>query len=119
MQNAYALTPQEVLAEIRTRAKQDAGFKGFSAVRGEAFYKTKQGGDWSCSTCHGDNPSAQGKHAKTDKPIEPIAPSANPERFTSMKKVEKWFTRNCNDVLDRLCTSQEKGDLLTYLLTIK
>lgn len=119
MQNAYALTPQEVLAEIRTSAKQDAGFKGFSAVRGEAFYKTKQGGDWSCSTCHGDNPSAQGKHAKTDKPIEPIAPSANPERFTSMKKVEKWFTRNCNDVLDRLCTSQEKGDLLTYLLTIK
>jgi hypothetical protein len=110
LQPAFAETPVEVL--------DTAGFQEFSATRGKAFYESKHGSDWSCSTCHTDNPAAQGKHAKTEKPIKPIAPSANPERFTDMKKVEKWFKRNCNDVLDRVCTPQEKGDFLTYLLTI-
>ncbi len=119
LQNAHAETPLDVLAAIESSAKGDSRFKGFSATRGETFYKTKHGGEWSCSTCHTDNPAAQGKHAKTDKPIKPIAPSANAERFTDMKKVEKWFKRNCNDVLDRICTPQEKGDLLAYLLSIK
>jgi len=119
MNHALAETPQEVLSAIQANARESTSFKAFSAARGETFYRTKQGGDWSCSTCHTDNPAAQGKHAKTDKPIKPIAPSANGERFTDMKKVEKWFRRNCNDVLDRLCTAQEKGDFLTYLLTVK
>ena len=61
----------------------------------------------------------QGKHAKSDKAVKPLAPSANADRFSDMKKVEKWFKRNCNDVLERVCTAQEKGDVLAYLLTIK
>ena len=36
-----------------------------------------------------------------------------------MAKVEKWFKRNCNDVLGRVCTPLEKGDVLSYLLTVK
>jgi hypothetical protein len=48
-----------------------------------------------------------------------MAPAANAERFTDTAKVEKWFKRNCNDVLDRACTPQEKGDVITYLLTVK
>jgi len=84
----------------------------------EQFFKNKHGGEWSCASCHTDDPASQGKHAKSDKLIKPLAPSANPERFTEMKKVEKWYKRNCNDVLDRECTAQEKGDVLTYLLTI-
>jgi hypothetical protein len=119
LQPAFAETPVEVLAILKRSASDTAGFQEFSATRGKAFYESKHGSDWSCSTCHTDNPAAQGKHAKTEKPIKPIAPSANPERFTDMKKVEKWFKRNCNDVLDRVCTPQEKGDFLTYLLTIK
>jgi len=117
-QPAFAETPDEVLAAIKNSAAAMPGFQGFSAARGETFYKSKHGSDWSCSTCHTDNPAAQGKHAKTDKPIKPLAPSANAERFTDMKKIEKWFKRNCNDVLDRVCTPQEKGDVLAYLLTI-
>jgi len=117
-QPAFAETPDEVLAAIKNSAAATPGFQGFSAARGETFYKSKHGSDWSCSTCHTDNPAAQGKHAKTDKPIKPLAPSANAERFTDMKKIEKWFKRNCNDVLDRVCTPQEKGDVLAYLLTI-
>lgn len=119
MPAAYAETPESVLAALKSEAAATAGFAGFSAAKGEAFFKAKHGGDWSCSSCHTDNPANQGKHAKTDKVIKPLAPSANSERFTEMAKVEKWFKRNCNDVLDRVCTAQEKGDVLTYLLTIK
>jgi len=118
-QPAYSETPGEVLEIFKKDAAESPGFQGFSAERGKIFYNSKHGQDWSCSTCHTDNPAAQGKHAKTDKPIDPLAPSVNAERFTKMKKIKKWFKRNCNDVLDRLCTSQEKGDFLAYLLTIK
>ena len=40
-------------------------------------------------------------------------------RITDMNKVDNWFKRNCKDVLNRACTPQEKGDVLTYLLTIR
>jgi len=120
IQAAYAVTPGEVLDSLRSEAeKSTAGFQGFSATRGENFFRVKHGNEWSCTSCHTENPAATGKHAKTDKPIDPMAPSANAERFTNPKKIEKWFKRNCNDVLDRVCTPQEKGDVLSYLLTVK
>jgi cytochrome c553 len=103
----------------RAAAKQENGaFTDFSATRGEAFYKAKTG-DTACATCHGDSPKAHGKHATTGKDILPLAPSANAERFTDAAKVEKWFKRNCNDVLKRACTANEKGDFIAYLLTVK
>lgn len=117
---AFAETPQEILDGYTTQAKSaDPAFSAFDATRGELFFKNTHGNDWSCASCHTQNPAEAGKHAKTDKPIEPLAPSANAERFTEPKKVEKWFKRNCGDVLDRECTALEKGDVLTYLLTIK
>lgn len=120
VQPVFAQTPNEVLALIQTDAAGSTpDFQGFSAARGEKFFKAKHGQEWSCTSCHTDNPAAQGKHAKTEKLIDPIAPAANAERFTNPKKVEKWFKRNCNDVLDRVCTPQEKGDVLAYLLTIR
>mgnify|MGYP001587256873 CR=1 FL=1 len=118
-QPAFALTPNEVLATIKTEAAGTPGFQGFYAARGESFFKATHGSDWSCASCHGDNPAVPGKHAKTSKVIQPLAPAANAERFADMAKVEKWFKRNCNDVLGRACTAQEKGDVLTYLLTIR
>jgi hypothetical protein len=120
MQPASAQTVDEVVAAIKSDAKSDnPSFQGFSAARGESFFKTKHGNEWSCSSCHTENPAALGKHAKTSKDIQPLAPSANAERFTDQGKVAKWFKRNCNDVLDRVCTAQEKGDVLAYLLTVK
>ena len=53
---------------------------------------------------------------KTGKAIAPLAPAANAERFADAGKVEKWFRRNCNDVLGRACTPSEKADVLAYLL---
>lgn len=118
-QPALAETHGEVLQTLQKEAATAPAFQGFSSARGESFFKSRHGNEWSCSSCHTENPAASGKHAKTGKVIEPIAPSANAKRFTNPKKVEKWFKRNCNDVLDRVCTAQEKGDVLAYLLTLK
>lgn len=117
-QPALAETPNQVLSSIQSEAKTTPGFQGFSAERGASFFKTTHGKELSCISCHTENPAAQGKHANTGKVILPLAPSANAERFSDPAKVEKWFKRNCNDVLGRVCTAQEKGDVLTYLLTV-
>lgn len=116
---AFAETPGEIHASFRQEASATSAFQGFSAARGEQLFKSKHGNDWSCASCHTENPAVTGKHAKTGKAIEPLAPSANAERFTNPKKVEKWFKRNCNDVLGRVCSAQEKGDVLAYLLNFK
>lgn len=118
--SASAQTPDSTLAAIKNEAKSsNPSFQGFSAERGERFFKQTHGNELSCASCHTENPAADGKHAKTGKIIKALAPAANAERFTDAAKVEKWFKRNCNDVLDRVCTPQEKGDVLAYLLTIK
>lgn len=104
----------------RTQAKQEnPAFKDFSATAGQKLYTTVGPNQLSCSSCHTDSPKNPGKHAKTNKVIEPMAPSANPKRFTDAAQVEKWFKRNCNDALARACTAQEKGDFMTYVLSIK
>ena len=115
-----AATPvdQQVRFENEARAA-GPGFSGFSAQRGEALFKATHGGEWSCASCHTANPLAPGKHAKTGKAIAPLAPGANPERFTDSASVDKWFRRNCNDVLGRACTAQEKGDVLQYLMSLR
>ncbi|MGE5757427.1 MAG: DUF1924 domain-containing protein [Sideroxydans sp.] len=118
--SASAETADSILAALKTEARNsNPAFQGFSAERGERFFKQTHGNELSCASCHTENPAASGKHAKTGKIIKALAPAANAERFTDAAKVEKWFKRNCNDVLDRVCTPQEKGDVLAYLLTIK
>lgn len=105
----------ELLARYRSE-----GAKNFDAERGRQSWTKEFKADdetMSCTTCHGDDLSKAGKHHKTGKRIEPMAPSANTERFTDAKKIEKWFKRNCNDVWKRECTAQEKGDILKFLLS--
>lgn len=99
---------------------QTAGGKDFSATRGETLWKQEvtddKGNKMSCTSCHGNQLSQAGEHVKTKKPIKPMAASANAERYTDQKKIEKWFKRNCKDTWGRECTAQEKGDILVYLL---
>jgi len=111
---AQAETPRDFL----TRFEKEAGTTA-SAARGAQFFTNKQGGEWSCASCHTDKPTQGGRHAKTDKPITPLAPAANAERFTDAAKVDKWFRRNCNDTVNRLCSAQEKADVMAWLLTLK
>ncbi|MBB1126148.1 DUF1924 domain-containing protein [Thiospirillum jenense] len=71
----------------------------------------------SCTSCHGHDLTQSGRHIKTGKVIEPLAPSVNPQRLTDPAKIEKWLTRNCNWTLGRECTATEKADLISYIKT--
>lgn len=104
-----------------TAAKaQDAAFAQFSIERGRTFFlATHTGGKPatpSCTTCHTADPKKVGS-TRANKPIDPMAGSINPKRFTDAKEVEKWYLRNCSDVLGRECTVIEKGDVMVYLLS--
>ncbi|WP_374316021.1 DUF1924 domain-containing protein [Aquabacterium sp.] len=109
-----AATPAELLA----RYQADSGAPA-QAVRGQRFFTSRHGGEWSCASCHGNPPTGQGKHASTGKVIAPLAPAFNPERLTNEAKVDKWFRRNCRDVLARECTSAEKADVLAWLVSLQ
>ena len=112
--HAMAATPSELLEGYTARAGQPA-----DAVKGEAFFKASHGQEWQCTSCHGKSPMTGGRHASTDKAIEPLAPAANAKRFTDSAKVEKWFRRNCKDVLARECTASEKADVLAWLISLR
>lgn len=121
--NAFAATPADALKDYAAAAhKENPAFKGFSAQRGEALYHAERthsnGGKVSCATCHTGNPKDSGQ-TRAHKRIEPMAVSANPQRLTDPAKIEKWFSRNCPDVLERACSAEEKGDFITYLLSVK
>ncbi|EIM01328.1 DUF1924 domain-containing protein [Rhodanobacter thiooxydans] len=119
-----ALAPAAQAAQAATPAEQLAGYTAqagapASPARGQQLFTSKHGGEWSCSSCHGAVPTQAGKHASTGKPIGAMAPAFNPERFTDPAKTEKWFRRNCKDVLSRECTAGEKADVLSWLMTLK
>jgi hypothetical protein len=121
---AIATGPGNLLQDYAVQArKEDPAFKEFSAGAGEKFYhagvKHSSGRQISCATCHTDNPRNPGKHDKTSKEIPPLAPSVNKARFADPVNVEKWFKRNCQDVLERACTAREKGNFIAYVLSVK
>ncbi len=97
-----------------------AGVSSFSADAGRTLFLSQNTGGKeatpSCSTCHTTDPTAAGR-TRVGKPIEPMAVSRTPERFTDPDKVEKWFRRNCTSVLGRECTPEEKGNFLTFMIS--
>ncbi|MEJ2118406.1 MAG: DUF1924 domain-containing protein [Alphaproteobacteria bacterium] len=115
--------PQKAIYDQYASAAKsaDPAFAGFSAERGKTlFQSTHTGGKPdtpSCTTCHTKDLTKAGE-TRAGKPIEPMAVSVNPKRITNAADVEKWFTRNCSSVLGRECTVVEKGDVLTYLLSL-
>lgn len=93
-----------------------------TAEAGRAFYMKKvtyKNHVFACADCHGDNPALEGEHYTLGDKIKPLAPAANPSRFSSISKSEKNFSKHCIDLYGRNCTPQEKGDFVTYLLTVK
>ena len=99
----------------------DPTFKDFSPERGQTFFHARHATGKpdtpSCTSCHTANLKSAGQQTRTGKTIEPMAASVAPQRYTEFSNVEKWFKRNCGDVLGRECTLAEKGDLLVYLLS--
>ena len=110
---AIAASPQELLSSYEANAGKAV------PARGEKFFNAKHGKDWSCASCHESPPNHDTKHIVTGKLIKPLSPNTNPARFSDLAKTEKWFKRNCNDVLGRECDVQEKADVLSWLMTVK
>ena len=89
-----------------------------SAERGRMLWNKPGIRGRDCTQCHGNDLRQAGRHRRTRKPIDPMAPSVNPKRFTDPRKVEKWFRRNCKWTWGRECTAQEKADILQWLNTL-
>lgn len=117
-----AETPAQVLqAYSANAATQQPGFTP-SAKRGEAFFRQRFAHNDkmpACTSCHTDNPVKAGQHAVTGKSIRPLAAAANTERFSDPAKVEKWFGRNCKEVVGRQCTPAEKADFVAYMNEVR
>jgi len=109
--------PAQDLIIKHFQAQAGAGVK-FSADRGKAFFLAKHKGGKpktpSCTVCHTRSPLNAGK-TRAGKRIAPMALSKTSDRFSELKKVEKWFRRNCRSVLGRECTASEKGDYLAFM----
>ncbi|TAH48274.1 MAG: DUF1924 domain-containing protein [Betaproteobacteria bacterium] len=110
---------EDLIARYTAEARAaDPAFAGFSAARGETLHRTRHGGGKAdtpaCTSCHGEDARAAGR-TRAGKAIDPMAASVSPTRYTDAAKVEKWFKRNCNEVLGRECSAREKGDWLAYM----
>lgn len=118
----HAETPQQIRQiYVAEASSQQAGFTP-SAKRGDAFFHQHFANNDkmpACASCHTDNPLNAGQHAVTGKAIKPMAVAANPARLSDPAKVEKWFGRNCKEVVGRACTPAEKADFITYLSEVR
>ena len=115
---ALADSPVNLLETYKSQAKA-AGVVAGDVARGQSFFNSTHGNEWKCASCHGALPTGKGEHAITHKVIEPLAPAFNAQRFSDLAKADKWFRRNCKDVLARECSAAEKADVLAWLMTLK
>ncbi len=107
---------------LKGAQKKDASIKEFSAEAGKKLFfskrlHTKKNKERGCTTCHTSDPTKSGK-TPAGKVIKPVSPAVNKDRFTTPKKVEKWFRRNCKWVLERQCTDKEKGDYIKFMMSL-
>jgi hypothetical protein len=115
---ALADSSSNIIDKYKADAKA-AGIAAGDAARGQSFFNSTHGNEWKCASCHGALPTGKGEHAITHKVIEPLAPALNAQRFSDLPKADKWFRRNCKDVLARECSAAEKADVLAWLITLK
>ena len=115
-QPGYAADAQSYLQGQMMQAREAQADFVADPDRGARFFRTTQGEDWSCSSCHTEDPRQAGEHITTGKAIEALSPLATPSRFTDVAKTDKWFRRNCGDVVGRECTAAEKADVIAFLL---
>ncbi len=117
-----AETPQLIRqAYAAEAAAQQSGFAP-TAKRGDALFRQRFTNNEkmpACTSCHTENSLNVGQHAVTGKSIRPLAVAANAERFSDPAKVEKWFGRNCKEVIGRACTPAEKADFVAYMTEVR
>ena len=117
-----AEAPQQIIQTYAAdAAARQPGFTP-SAKRGETLFRQHFAHNDkmpACTSCHTDSPLNAGQHAITGKSVKPLAVVANAERFTDQAKAEKWFGRNCKEVIGRACTPAEKADFVTYMSEVR
>lgn len=121
-QASQAQSPDDFIVTYSLEAAQMQSRFQVSATRGAAFAARKWGISEnlaSCTACHTENPRNPGRHSVTNKVIQPLSPAVNPERFSDPAKVEKWFRRNCKEVVGRPCTAAEKADFIQFVVGAK
>lgn len=106
----FATSVSETMIDAYTSQTGQAA----SARQGEVLWMSQNEGR-RCSDCHGADLTKAGKHIRTKKVIDPMAPSVNTTRLRDKKNIEKWFKRNCLWTLKRECTPQEKANILAWL----
>ena len=139
-------TPEQILERYAELALQeDPAFAGFSTEHGHELYFQKRVlpvvGAINCASCHmadpreeiiahrskvlcrqchviNDSEHPHPKDAKLRK-IAPLAPSANPRRLTNFDHVEAFLKPNCEMVFGRVCTAKEKGDVLSWIISVE
>ena len=118
--SADANSQLSIIEGYAKESKQhDPKFTAFSAERGRLLFSVRHATGKpetpSCTSCHTKSPLSVGS-TRAGKEIAPMAISKTPDRYTDIKKVEKWFRRNCKSVLGRPCTPLEKGDFLAFMM---
>ncbi len=106
---------ENLLENYRQQGAQVFDAKAGEQLWHQSFKDKKSGKMRNCTSCHTSDLRQQGKHERTGKPIDAMAPSVNAKRLTDIKKIKKWLKRNCKWTLGRECTAQEKGNILRYL----
>jgi len=114
-QSISANTVDHLIDEYKSQGANSFSLQNAKSMWSNEYRSNKDGSLRSCTTCHTNNLTKAGKHKKTGKRIDPLAPSINQDRLTDKKKIEKWFKRNCKWTLGRQCTPQEKGSFLLYI----
>jgi cytochrome c553 len=110
---ALGAPPEAAASLLSNYTTEGAG--PFDGDRGRVIWTREGQQGRTCASCHGEDLTRAGEHIRTKKRIEPLAPSANPERLTDEAKIRKWLYRNCKWTFGRECTPAEKGDVLTFI----
>ena len=106
---------EDLLTKYREQGAANMNAKEGEALWGKRFKDPESGEERACTTCHTNDLQATGRHAKTGKPIAPMASSVNAKRLSDPKFIEKWFSRNCKWTLGRECTPGEKASFLLFI----
>lgn len=113
--HAENATVSKLLDIYKTQGAAVAEVKNGEILWKKTYISKGEFPERSCTTCHTEDLTKIGEHVKTGKKIEPMSPSINPDRLTSIKKINKWFKRNCKWTMGRECTVQEKANILVYI----
>lgn len=115
MSGASATALTDLLQQYQKQGAQQFDAQAGKTLWTHSFGVSSEGKDRRCATCHTEDLRQTGKHMKTGKSIEPLAPSVNTKRLTDVAEIEKWLKRNCEWTLGRECSAQEKGDFLSFI----